>query len=631
MYVPAVSVAPNGSFIGVVSKLDVEGLYPGRGDVYFSTRPLTEVDTQAAARIAALIASLYAGVDPFSVDWLVSMVSEAPMVGGPSASAATALAMYAVLTGRSVPRNVSLTGMIGIDGSIGPVGGVPEKLEAMARVGVKVFYVPKGEEVVEKVKRVVERHGNMIIERTVSVPVNITELGAKLGVRVVPVASFVELISDVFGVRIPRVHPRLPAELQEYLRSVALRYVSEAEGNLTVAERLYKRLSGSLGAQLSSWVEAKLDTTRSALEEARRALREHLYYIAASRGFFAAINARQVLVLLECVEAHLDGRGGLSDLVSKSVYELLNETKRVLNRVNETLDELVSRRDVNALQIAVGVYERVRLAHEAIASTLAALHQGELLVAVENAVYTYYRARSAEDWASAYSLLGPGPSYDPARLRETVSTFTGFAEMLVAYLEKLGVMNEYLAAARQVLRSLYTAVEMNATYPYRLALAIDAITYSSLAVHRAYGTAEYLYNASRENALYAYHVVAGYGVKPILAASYLEAGDATRDAFVKLEYYERASTILLSLYMLLASRAPGTAAVHEQGAGTASARGGVQSTCTPCTPVTVTRVERVAGGAQQCRAAEGTVLALAAVAVILGVVGFVAGRASRPG
>ncbi|WP_244403885.1 S16 family serine protease [Pyrolobus fumarii] len=588
LYVPGVYFAPNGTMIGLPSVLRVEGLYPGSGRVYFSTQPLTEVDTQAAARIAALIASIYAGADPLSVDWLVSLTSESPVVGGPSASAATALAMYAVLTGRRIPENVSLTGMIGVDGSIGPVGGIPEKLRAMARVGVKTFFIPSGEEISYEIRRVVEKHGGMVIERVEKVPVNVTALGEELGVRVVPVASFAQLIEEVFGVKPPRVKLTLPSELRDYLMRVALRYMSEAEGNASKAESLYQQLQKSLGGGLDQWVESRLNQSRELLDEARRALQQHAYYVAASRAFAAAIQARQALEVLKLVQLHVEEGVGVLPAARQILDELLNDTESILESVNRTLTALTESRDVNALQVAVGVFERVRLAADAVERSRVLYKNRDVIGALSEAVYAYYRARSAEDWAQTYNLLGRGPAYDTERLRETLSTFTGFAEMLVTYLEKLGVSNEYLAAAQGALNELYAAAEKGLPYELRLPIAIDAITYATLAVHAEYNTAARLYNASRETALYAYAVIASRGVKPILAASYVEAGDETHEPLAKLSYYTRASTILLVLYTLLATgRAP---PAIESG----------EAPETPCactgTPSTSTVVTSVQGG-----------------------------------
>ena len=64
-------------------------------------------------------------------------------VDGPSAGAAMAAAAVSALTGRPADGKTAVTGEIGLMGSIRPVGGVPEKIEAARRAGLKRVIVPR--------------------------------------------------------------------------------------------------------------------------------------------------------------------------------------------------------------------------------------------------------------------------------------------------------------------------------------------------------------------------------------------------------------------------------------------------------------------------------------------------------
>ena len=65
-------------------------------------------------------------------------------VGGPSAGAMFALAIYDRLTPGSLTggREVAGTGEIAADGTIGPIGGIRQKIAGAAEDGAKVFLVP---------------------------------------------------------------------------------------------------------------------------------------------------------------------------------------------------------------------------------------------------------------------------------------------------------------------------------------------------------------------------------------------------------------------------------------------------------------------------------------------------------
>ncbi|MCU6707576.1 PDZ domain-containing protein [Paenibacillus sp. J5C_2022] len=65
-------------------------------------------------------------------------------LGGPSHGAMLTLAIYEQLTGDSVSQGLRVagTGTIEYDGSIGMVGGIPQKAYAVSRTGADVFFVP---------------------------------------------------------------------------------------------------------------------------------------------------------------------------------------------------------------------------------------------------------------------------------------------------------------------------------------------------------------------------------------------------------------------------------------------------------------------------------------------------------
>jgi predicted S18 family serine protease len=64
---------------------------------------------------------------------------------GPSAGAVMTVGFVALLKGDRIQRGIALTGTIAPDGTIGPVGGIPDKIRAAVREGYRTILIPEGQ------------------------------------------------------------------------------------------------------------------------------------------------------------------------------------------------------------------------------------------------------------------------------------------------------------------------------------------------------------------------------------------------------------------------------------------------------------------------------------------------------
>ena len=62
---------------------------------------------------------------------------------GPSAGITLTTALSSLLTGSAVPPAAAMTGEVSLQGDVNPIGGLPEKLMAAQRAGVKRVFIPK--------------------------------------------------------------------------------------------------------------------------------------------------------------------------------------------------------------------------------------------------------------------------------------------------------------------------------------------------------------------------------------------------------------------------------------------------------------------------------------------------------
>ena len=80
---------------------------------------------------------------------------------GPSAGITLVTALASLLTGMKVDPRIAMTGEISLRGNVMPIGGLPEKLMAAVRAGVKEVFIPEKnkedlEDVADEVKNALE-------------------------------------------------------------------------------------------------------------------------------------------------------------------------------------------------------------------------------------------------------------------------------------------------------------------------------------------------------------------------------------------------------------------------------------------------------------------------------------------
>ena len=80
---------------------------------------------------------------------------------GPSAGITLTTALASLVTGRTVEPTIAMTGEVSLRGVVSPIGGLPEKLMAAVRAGIKKVFIPEEnvddlEEVADEIKEALE-------------------------------------------------------------------------------------------------------------------------------------------------------------------------------------------------------------------------------------------------------------------------------------------------------------------------------------------------------------------------------------------------------------------------------------------------------------------------------------------
>ncbi len=387
VYAPAVSRTEEG-YIGVITEIEIYVEKPGQGDVFFSVNTLTEIDMQASARVAALVASEVTGRDYRSYNYYVKVISEAPIIGGPSAGALMTIAMIAIINNWSLNPKVTMTGMINPDGTIGPVGGIFEKAEAAHRFGIKIFLIPYGQAIVRRVRIVYEKIGPLIVERRYTEKVNITEYALKnWGMIVKEVADIREAIYYFTGYEIPSTSLSINISIPQIVISPLQWMFKEllSSANSLIENTTELKVSNSF---IRSSMNRLLSEAKSKMSLANNYAERGYYYVAASLVFQAVYTTQYANYL---------GKYGYSG------EKILNA---IISEVNETLQDAktcvrsVNTLDLISLELLIGAKLRLKSALEEFERALKYRRSWNIEDVLWSLAYAKWRAKTAKSWAN---------------------------------------------------------------------------------------------------------------------------------------------------------------------------------------------------------------------------------------
>lgn len=186
---------------GMASTGNVE-IIQGKGRILFNTNPFVEPDTQSSLETAAYVATVFTQKSLAGKDVIYSVSNtNAQLIGGPSAGAAFTVATIAAMEGKSVRSDAAITGTINKDGSIGQIGGVVEKMNALIAQNAKLFLIPKGQSIVttysDQVETITRRGVVYKIHRLVPQQIDLAQVGQQNGLQVVEVSNISEAVKHL--------------------------------------------------------------------------------------------------------------------------------------------------------------------------------------------------------------------------------------------------------------------------------------------------------------------------------------------------------------------------------------------------------------------------------------------------
>lgn len=521
----AVGETADGSFVGVTAGVAATAIRNGSGQVFIDTKPLAQTDMQGSARLAARVAASTLGLDWHQYDFMVVFRSESTVVGGPSAGGVLALAMAVALqnlVGPEEPWEVrddfAATGTINPDGTIGPVGGIPEKAAGAARAGIRIVQYPAGQ------TQTLDHEG---------AAVDMQDHCDDLGIRCRAAATLLDLIEGAVGIRLERPESPVPgtADYAALLGPSVEAQVDE------LAQRLSTLQQGSLSDAQWQQIQGLLQDAQGRLDDAQEALADERYYTAATLSFQGRIFVAQASRIADFLAA----------AQSTTVAEDAIETCRTQMEESRDAAYALEATHANALY-AIGAAQ-VRAAQaeslyqQAAARAAAALSAQDLVQAIMDAAFCIERTETVTWWADLRDIFGPGTALeDPHSLATDV---VGRAREMVTYAQAVLQGAGDLGDAALALAEADAHLEAG-RHPGAIVRAVDAQTKASLVLQTTTGTlSQAVLDAATQTAADAIARARKAGVEPMLSVAQVELAADVADPAATLENLWSARSLAL--------------------------------------------------------------------------------------
>ncbi len=378
----------------------------------------------ASGWIAVLLGSMLEGVDPTDYEFSFSVGG---YIDGPSAGALMTVGVLAALRGDTVREDASMTGTINPDGTVGPVGGIPHKLQGAAEAGKKLVLVPVG-----------QRYDYDYNQQQY---VDLVDVGRQLGIEVREVSNIYEAYELLTGSPLPRPQvststPAFPQQAYNRLEAKAKEWYSRYQKARNEFLAFPEEIQQVLADQV-------LEADQVA-GEADQALGQGLAAVAYSKAEEAASMMEQANLTAGILERYLTG--GLNDAVDylQATMAVETELSAVVDLLQAESPRTVS--DQLALFDAyseIGIAEGLRLVGNSIVNDLiqnAGYYSEEELVTKLATAAAYYTLASdfvqlARDAVDIGMGFGSAPAVEPEKAMRIAETMRRAAEANMALFE----------------------------------------------------------------------------------------------------------------------------------------------------------------------------------------------------
>jgi len=531
--VPAVKRTAEGGLEGSVFDATVL-VKPGTGRVFVDTWPLSELDTQASCRFASDVAADILKVSHSKYDFFYTIRADSPVIGGPSAGAALTIATIASIRGLDIDPNVMMTGMINPDGTVGPVGGILEKIMGANEKGIKTFLIPSGQTVIQTV------------DGTTVQTVNVVEY-AKLhwGITVIEVDDATDALWYFTGYRIKEDKP--PAKVvvnTDFIKDRALsEFVAVEKLSNAVSQKLK---SESIGFRDYQALTEFLNRANSNIDTSKKNLAEKRYYSAMSNIFNAKI---QLNYISDSIDLIINKDSTIVKSKIESAQKELDEANELIAIESENV------RGITSFECLAASEKRAIEAEALIADAWKNYYNQKYYDAVYYANFAIERAKTSRLWMEVSKENSNGEGLiDESQIKYNADQRIEDARLSLVYAQTLIGKNTLLDQSAELLQTAESEYEKG-KYAAAIFDAIDSKVRSSVSIE-VWSSGEDVIKQrlerAKEQAMGAIYLARKNGSEPLMAESYFEYASTFEgsDKIASIILYKYSKGVALALRFL---------------------------------------------------------------------------------
>jgi len=526
VYAPAVAKTENG-YKGVISTITVTIQTNGSGRVFVDTLPLTQIDMQGSARLAVKVAGSLikndrsCNIDPNNYDFFFVIRTSSPIIGGPSAGAVMTLATIALLENWTIDNKTIMTGMINPDGSIGPVGGIPQKIDAAYSAGATQFLIPKGQ--MEYTEMVTETNKSNIWWQTIThlVTLNLSDYAMKhYGIKVFEIADINDALRYTTGHYFPLPNSDYQITAEEYINTMkplATNLLNNAEKSYNNAKESFdnSEIPNRFPYYYKNQITDHLNYAEDYLKDARRLYKNNSYYSSASKSFQSLINSHFVMFSCDYFS---------SDNNQEYIQNLLNRTRSL----NDKETEKAKNTEINgmiSLQCVGAAQKRAAEASKYLKDAEQNYNNYNPLNTLYKIAFAEERSRSIGWWINLSTQFQDVGKINNSTLLTLTEDYIENAQQSIAYstilLQEMKKNSDYLTSANEML-NIAINDKKNGYPAAALFEALEALVKGNLALELVDGVTKDKIKRAQENAAISISNSRKLGIEPILSVSYYE-------------------------------------------------------------------------------------------------------------